>query len=102
MLLDRMETELGLPRAWIAFTAKIASHAYKEYFVTGRSGNRRIVHHPSRPLKALQRWLLRKIVHSLPIHSATTAYELGRGILTNAKQHVGARFLLRMDFMEFF
>jgi RNA-directed DNA polymerase len=102
MLLDWMAAELGLPRAYIAFLAGIASHSYKEYFVTGRSGARRIVYHPSRQLKALQRWLLRRVAGKLAVHEAAMAYEKNRGIVLNAARHRDAKFLLRMDFKEFF
>jgi RNA-directed DNA polymerase len=102
MLLEQLAAELGLPRSYIEAIAANASYRYREYVVKGRSGHPRVVYHPSQQLKALQRWILRRILNRLPIHEAATAYEHERGIRKNAQLHQKSRFLLRMDFKEFF
>jgi RNA-directed DNA polymerase len=102
VLLERMASELSLAEKYVSMVAATASYRYRDYVVKGRSGAPRVVYHPSRPLKALQRWLARRILCDLLVHDVATAYELGRGILLNAERHRGSRFLLRMDFTEFF
>jgi RNA-directed DNA polymerase len=102
MIMERMAKELSLPANHIARLAKTASHQYKEYQIAKRGGGTRTILHPSRRLKALQKWLLANVIVDWPVHHAATAYRKGRSIFDNAKAHVENRFLLRMDMQEFF
>jgi RNA-directed DNA polymerase len=101
-LVEAMSSSLQLPTDLILRIARKASHAYKEYKIPKRDGGHRLIHHPSRELKALQRWLLRNIVSKWPVHPAAFAYRKGIGIKGNASMHVKSRYLLRMDFEDFF
>ena len=67
-----------------------------------RTGGYREIHHPSRRLKALQRWLLSNIIEALPVHPAAAAYRRNRSIFENARAHAASRYLLRMDLENFF
>jgi RNA-directed DNA polymerase len=102
VILERMADQLGLPPDFIRNLARGASYEYKEYRIPKRTGGQRTIHHPSRRLKALQRWLLSNVVELLPVHPSATAYRKGRSIFDNAKVHATSRYLLRMDFKEFF
>ncbi len=102
MMIERMSANLGLSRGFIEGLAKGASHEYKTYAIPKRTGGSRIIHHPSRRLKALQRWLLQHEISRLPVHSAATAYQKTISTLSNAMVHVSNSFLLRMDFEAFF
>lgn len=102
MILETMALELGLPIHFIANLAKSASYEYKTYQIPKRTGGFRTIHHPSRRLKALQRWLLENIVKELPVHRAAAAYQPGSSIFHHAKKHVASRYLLRMDLTDFF
>lgn len=102
MLLDEMAAELGLPPQAIRTIAKRASHLYKRYHIEKRSGGLREINHPARQLKALQRWLVLRVIGRLPVHECATAYSPSASIRRNASAHANSRFLLRMDFHEFF
>jgi RNA-directed DNA polymerase len=102
MIIEKMAHELGVPGSFIRSRAHGASHEYKEYYVRKRTGGVRTIHHPSRRLKALQRWLLANVIESLPIHPAATAYRKKHSILDNARTHVASSYLLRMDLENFF
>lgn len=102
MIIQRMAREMSLPSNHIARIVKTASYQYKEYTIAKRGGGARTILHPSRRLKALQRWLLREVIEAWPVHNAATAYRKGHTILDNAKVHVGSSFLLRMDMQSFF
>src|SRR2546425_637146 len=58
MIIEKMALELGIPINFVTSLSRTASHEYKTYGIPKRSGGTRIIHHPSRRLKALQRWLL--------------------------------------------
>ncbi len=79
-----------------------ASHSYYHFRIPKRSGGMRDIYHPSQELKLLQRWLIKRVFLSLPVSRAAAAYEEGCSIARNARRHVDNRFLLRMDFSNFF
>lgn len=101
-MIERMSASLGLSRQFIVNLARSASYEYKTYNIQKRTGGLRTINHPSRRLKALQRWLLRYEISRLPIHVAATAYRETKSTLDNAIVHAPNSFLLRMDFQEFF
>jgi len=102
MLVEIMGAELHLDEKYLFTLAKSASHRYKTYQVPKRSGGSRTIHHPAKELKAVQRWLLKRIISLLPVHEAATAYREGRNILHNAQVHANSAFVLRIDFRDFF
>jgi len=102
MILEQMSKELNLPVNFISGVAVGASHEYRTFTIPKRNGESRTIHHPSRRLKALQRWLLLKVIEPLPIHDAAMAYRRNTSILENAERHVNSRYLLRLDFHSFF
>lgn len=80
-----------------------APYRYKVYDIPKRNGNgsRRIAQ-PSSVLKFMQKVVLEKCLQDLPIHPAATAYMAGIGIRENAARHKRNRYLLKMDFSNFF
>jgi RNA-directed DNA polymerase len=102
MIVERMAGELFLPTNFIARLAKSASYEYKEYLIPKHAGGNRMIEHPSRRLKAVQKWLLANVLEAWPVHDAATAYRKGRSIWQNAATHVGSAYLLRMDLKDFF
>jgi RNA-directed DNA polymerase len=102
MLIERIAYELALPDKYVLSLLRTASFRYKTYYIPKRGGGQREIHHPSKSLKSVQRWLLRHILMKLPVHTAAMAYIPGRSIANNARVHSNSRFLLRMDFTNFF
>lgn len=102
MILEKMAADLRVPTNFVESLARSASYEYKTYSIPKRTGGNRIIHHPSRRLKALQRWLLKNVISGLPIHDSATAYKKERSVLDNAKVHAASKYLLRMDFEKFF
>lgn len=101
-LLEEMSAGLMLPRPLISGVVRKASYAYKSYYIPKRSGGQRTIHHPSKELKALQRWLLHNVIAKWPVHDAAYAYREGVSIRDHAEQHVRNSFVLRMDLKNFF
>jgi RNA-directed DNA polymerase len=102
MLENRIAEALGLPVGTIQVLARKANHSYKTYHIPKRNGGHRVIHHPAKQLKAVQRWLLDNVIDKWPVHSAATAYRLGISIKANAEIHASSKYLLRMDFMNFY
>lgn len=102
MIVERIAHETGVPLQFVITVANGASHEYYTYEIPKRGGGKRTIHHPSRRLKAFQRWLLRNVIAGLPVHPAAAAYRRNQSIFDNAAKHASSRYLLRMDFLNFF
>lgn len=95
MIISQMAEALGLSITFVANLTKTASYEYKSYAIAKRDGGYRTICHPSRRLKALQRWLLLNVIDRLPVHNAAYAYRHGRSVFDNARVHASSRYLLR-------
>lgn len=101
-MIGQMAKELGVTTRFVAAFAQGASYAYKTYSIRKKDGGFRTIDHPSKQLKAMQRWLLSYILSGLPIHPAAMAYRKKKSIFDNAGLHAGSQYLLRMDCKDFF
>jgi hypothetical protein len=52
-------------------------------------------------LKAAQRWILKQILEKLEIHDAAHGFCQNRSIITNARFHVGADAIVKLDLQNF-
>ena len=102
MILDKIASDLVLPRDYLLRVVWTASHRYKTYTIPKRSGGARIINHPARELKLLQYWVLENVCSRLKIHDAATAYRNGRNIRDHAAIHLRQNYILKVDFRDFF
>ncbi|MBC8233971.1 reverse transcriptase-like protein [bacterium] len=65
-------------------------------------GGVRKTNEPINKLKSLQSKILRNILESVPLNSCIHGYRKNHSPLTNAKPHVGKKFLLKLDIKDFF
>ena len=80
-----------------------APRRYKVYRIPKRTpGQFRVIAQPAKEVKALQYWIIENFLNEFSVHSAATAYRRGQSIATNASPHVNGRFLLKLDFQDFF
>ncbi len=63
---------------------------------------KRWIEAPAPELKELQQRLLKGLLYQLPAHHAAHGFVPGRSILTNARVHVGRRWVIALDIQEFF
>ncbi|WP_321363038.1 retron St85 family RNA-directed DNA polymerase [uncultured Celeribacter sp.] len=102
MLIKQIARSTQLNEEDLRRLAANASSHYKLYDIPKRSGGMRRIAHPSRELKAIQRWIDKVIVQRLPVHDAATAYRKGAGIRENAERHRKTLYTNRYDFANFF
>lgn len=100
-------TELGvavlLPRDELMGLIRSAPHRYKVYTIEKRTkGQFRTIAQPAREVKRLQYWVLENVLSQFEIHPAATGYRQGLSIADNAKPHTRGKFLLKLDFKDFF
>jgi RNA-directed DNA polymerase len=102
-LTEQIAQSFQLSATYVRGVAGTASHRYKQYTIKKADGKSdRIIQQPSKELKLLQRWLVRRIFDPLPTHSCAHAYVKGRSIGTNASVHRDSRFISRLDLENFF
>lgn len=102
-LIERMLRELPFSADELHDLVATAQYRYKVYKIPKRQPNQfRTIAQPSPEIKLIQRWLNDNILSTLPIHMAATAYREGRSIADHAALHAKNRFLLKMDFKNFF
>lgn len=78
-------------------------HRYKVYMIPKRNGKGvRIIAQPSKELKFLQKLVCEKYLSTLPIHNSCMAYRKNKNIQDNAYAHVKHKYVLKMDFKDFF
>jgi len=83
--------------------SKRAPKRYKIYSIAKRSGKgTRTIAHPSKELKFIQRAIVKVLKVHLPIHNSAMAYKNNVSVRDNALKHCNNRYLLKMDFRDFF
>ncbi|MEJ1339682.1 MAG: retron St85 family RNA-directed DNA polymerase [Candidatus Sedimenticola sp. (ex Thyasira tokunagai)] len=102
-ILGQLHEFLCTDRTQIINFASTAPYRYKVYQIPKRNSTlKRTIAHPSKELKFIQRLLIRILEPSLSIHECAFAYRSGIGIKDNAKEHMHSKYLLKMDFKNFF
>lgn len=95
---------LEMPRLrWLAYHRVVdtASH-YHFWRVPKRTGGERLISAPKPTLKKVQRWIARELSEKLPTHGAAHGFIPGRSTLSNARPHVGAAVLVKLDLKDFY
>jgi len=77
---------------------------YKTAFINKRSGGKRKLSIPNDDLKDIQRQLAKYLQAQIgnKVHTCANAYVHGRGTVANARPHLGASVLLKLDIKDFF
>ena len=57
---------------------------------------------PTPVLMAQQRWILERVLHTAPRHSASVAFHRKSDIVDAARMHCGCRWLIKLDVRNFF
>lgn len=80
-----------------------APSRYKVHYIEKRGGRgRREIAQPTKEIKFLQRILVKHELDTLPIHDAAVAYRAGLSIADHARPHAHGKYLLKLDFKDFF
>jgi RNA-directed DNA polymerase len=98
--LDMFELERRL--GTLPGTLETVDRSYRSVEISKRSGGTRRLDVPNDALKKLQRGILHKLLNRLAVHPCAHGFVAGRSIVTNAKPHVGATLVLKMDLRDYF
>lgn len=102
MLLDYLSNSLILTPDFISDIANTANERYNKFSLAKENRKSRVIYQPQKELKLLQRVLHDDFLRKIPLHSSGTAYREGASTYKNAHLHKDNRYLLRLDFVDFF
>lgn len=75
---------------------------YHPVVISKKSGGRRKLLVPDALLRTIQRNLLHHVLEEFQISEFACAYKKGTSIVDNARPHVGAKLVLKLDIQDFF
>lgn len=102
-IIESISEDLLMPEKELLSFSSTAPRRYKKYTIAKRnSDEKRLIAHPSKEVKFLQRLLVTHMEDKLPIHDSANAYVKQKGIKSNALAHKDNQYLLKMDFKNFF
>lgn len=102
-IIEQILADLPFTVAELGSLIRTAPQRYKTHFIEKRNNRgRRLISQPTAEIKLIQRWALTKVLVTLPVHGAAKAYVRGRGIGDHAAPHKDAKYLLKLDFKDFF
>lgn len=102
-LLEKISSGLMLSEIETRNYIKTIPRRYKVYTIKKRNSDEtRLIAHPSKQVKALQRAFLQYFKKNIPVHQNAYAYEKDKSIRDNAAKHSENQYLLKMDFKNFF
>jgi RNA-directed DNA polymerase len=99
---QKLAEYLNIPLNDIIYNMNIAPEAYKTFSIKKRSGGDRLIAQPTAFVKSVQRGIIEVFLSQFAVSKSTTAYTAGLSIKDNAQAHAGAKYLLKMDFKNFF
>ncbi|MEM0967960.1 MAG: reverse transcriptase family protein [Verrucomicrobiota bacterium] len=97
-----MELSMGTLRH-LAFHRDVERQShYRRFYLTKKTGGKRLISAPMPRLKAAQHWILEHLLIILPVHEAAHGFVQQRSILSNAQQHTAQDVVINMDLRDFF
>ncbi len=103
MIVEHLAERLYISENDLIHFAQTSPHRYKVYEIAKRnSAKTRTIAHPSKELKFIQRALVAFLQEKLSIHECAYAYRKGISVKDNAQMHSDSKYLLKMDFKDFF
>jgi RNA-directed DNA polymerase len=75
---------------------------YRTYEIPKKDGSARSISQPSHTLKAMQGWILKRILEKLNSSPACKGFEKNLSIQSNAEPHIGANAIMVLDIEDFF
>ena len=92
----------GAPYLYLREIVQRSRDPYQTLTRPKRTGGSREISAPEPMLMDVQRFILRRALRNLPHHPASYAYRRGLSILDCATQHLGARWMIKLDLHDFF
>jgi RNA-directed DNA polymerase len=103
LTLGHLAHRTGVPHAYLRKIAARDIDPYHTFEIRRRAGKApRLISSPGPTVMHVQRWILSRILDRVSPHQASFAYQRGKSIRLCAEQHLGARWLIKLDLHNFF
>jgi len=93
---------LGRTPEFVIFIVHSPQRFYSTFKIPKRSGGHREINVPYPSLLECHQWILKNILNRFALGTACHGFVREKSIITNAKEHLGKKFLLKMDIKDFF
>lgn len=100
--LTKMSEELNKEQQEIIDFSISAYKRYRRYEIPKKTTGNRSIHHPSPQLKLFQKYISKEVFLRFPVHKSVFSYRKGVSTKDLANEHKNNRYLLRIDFRNFF
>lgn len=102
-IIDILLRKLPLSKAELSLLIVTAPNRYKVHTIDKRNHRgKRTIAQPTAEVKIVQTVIQNYLLNLLPIHECATAYRRGISIRDHAAPHAGKKYLLKIDFTDFF
>ena len=102
LTLGELAFRTGAPAKYLREIVDRRSDPYNDIVRPKRDGSTRPISSPEPVLMDVHRWVLANMLVAVPVHQCSWAYQAGRSIAGCAKEHLGARWLIKADIHDFF
>jgi len=93
---------LEVEAEFLADVATNAEESYHRFPLSKGNGRKRWIEAPSKKLKFIQKRILEILLYTRPAHPAAHGFVPNRSIVTNARPHVGKKWVVNFDIKDFF
>lgn len=93
---------IGLKTDELASLVADPDRHYRKFEMPKRRGGTRVIEVPTPALLEAQRWIKSSILDKIEVHDSAHGFVGNRSVVTNAKVHLGAKCLLKVDIKDFF
>lgn len=100
--IEHLSKLLGIELSLVSRMAGANSYFYRRFYLKKRTGGIRLIETPYPKLLYVQKWIKKHILDGLTVSCNAFAYVKGTTHIDNAKQHIGAKELLKIDLVDFF
>lgn len=93
---------LGLKAGVVTNMIRKPKSFYRQFEIPKKSGGKREIVTPHKSLLEVQRWIVKHIFSSFEVHPSAFAYRPNRNVILNAREHIGAKEMFKIDIQNFF
>ncbi len=93
---------LNISQNQLKYILFVRKNNYIEFSIKKRNGGYRKINIPKKDLKQIQRRLLEVLYNVYEFKECQQGFMKNRSIVTNAKKHIGANYVLNLDLKDFF
>lgn len=99
---NEIAQRIGINSAYLRNMTVNSDKLYNAYYMPKSSGKTRQIEAPNNKLKAIQTWILRNVLEGISVSDRAQGFIKGRSIKSNARFHLGKKYILVTDIKDFF